>query len=144
MARRNVTPGGWAVRCGAAAAVLAVATGCGSAPAADGVVTVEQLREPQPFYEGPYLGSRVVVTGRVAERPAPDQLALSGMGGTLTVLATGPVTVQPGQVVRVTGTVGQLHTLVPAEQAPYIQSSLYDEASTDPYLFDATVESATG
>jgi hypothetical protein len=43
-------------------------------------------------------------------------------------------------MVRVTGTVGQLHTAVPSEWEPYFQEELYARHNTESYLYHATVE----
>jgi hypothetical protein len=118
------------------------AAGGGTAPS--GELTVDELREPQFFYQGDRLGQRVTVHGEVADVAGPGVLDLAGMGGTLTVMTRGPVTAASGATVTVTGTVGQLHTTQPSDRVPYIQNDLYAKATTETYLFDATIEQGGG
>jgi hypothetical protein len=125
--------------------VAPMATACGSDDTAgpDRGVTVSDLQKEEYFFEGDYLGRTVTVTARVAEVPEPDSFELSGgdFGDATLLVSTGdPVEVTKGEVVRVTGTVGQFHESFPVQGVPYIQESLYSKHATESYLYDASVE----
>jgi hypothetical protein len=80
------------------------------------------------------------VTSTVVDVPASRTVELAASGyPPLTVLARGPVTARPGDTVRVTGTVGQRQAVFSEDKVPYVQDSLYREATTETYLYDATV-----
>lgn len=103
---------------------------------------MSDLQEPAYFYEGEHLGQIVTVTAAVAVVRDPRTFELSGgdpRDVTTTVLTREPVMLSPGQLVQVTGRMGQLHTSAPSERVPYIQDSLYSTAHTEAYLYDATV-----
>lgn len=123
--------------------VAPLATACGDTAGPEGGVTISDLQQDQDFYQGEYLGRTVTVSAAVSEVRGPRSLELSGGDfgdDTLLVVAAQPVKVAQGQVVRVTGTVGQLHSSVPSEKIPYVQKDLYASYKTEAYLYDATVE----
>jgi hypothetical protein len=109
-------------------------------------LSLRELQQSQPFYQGEYLGRRVAVTGKVAEMHEPRWLEVSSDTGgeKLTVLTLRPVTGLVGDAVRVTGNVGQLHHVSPSDRVPYLQEDLYSQATTQAYLYDAVVEPMTG
>jgi hypothetical protein len=123
---------------------LVAACGDGTAPAgARRSVTVSDLQQREYFYQGDYLGRTVTVSAKVADVLAPEVLELSGgdfRGKKLLVVTDQPVGVSEDEMVRVTGTVGQLHTAVPSEREPYFQEELYARHNTESYLYHATVE----
>lgn len=125
------------------------ASGCGAGTGTAGgpapSVTVDELQAKQYFYNGEYLGRPVTVSSRVTGTPRPGELRLAGDepdDPPLTVLTAEPVTIRPGTPLRVTGTVGQLHTSFPSDTVPYVQRPLYARYDTEPYLYDATLEPA--
>ncbi len=126
--------------------VVPLVAGCGNAAAPAGEqrsVTVNDLLQGQYFYQGDHLGRTVTVSAKVFDVPAPRVLELSGddfRGKKLLVVTDQPVGVSKDEMVRVTGTVGQLHTAVPSEREPYIQEELYARHNTESYLYHATVE----
>jgi hypothetical protein len=138
------------VRAGIAALLLAVplTAACGDPDTASppGGLTVDGLhRRGTAFYQGEYLGQVVTVSAPVAEVVDAHTVELSGgdpRDVTVTVLTRTPVDVTEGAVVRVTGTVGQLHTVPASDRVPYVQRPLYAPYETEPYLYDATVEDA--
>jgi hypothetical protein len=106
-------------------------------------VTVSDLLHKEYFYQGDYLGRTVTVSAKVSDVLAPQVFELSDgdfRGKKLLVVTDQPVGVSDDEVVRVTGTVGQLHTAVPSEREPYIQEELYARHNTESYLYHATVE----
>ncbi|MFL6148071.1 MAG: hypothetical protein ACJ72I_11355 [Pseudonocardiaceae bacterium] len=123
---------------------LVAACGSGAGPAgAQRGVTVSDLQHKEYFYQGEYLGRPVTVSAKVSDVLAPRMFELSGgdFGDKkLLVVTDRPVTVSEDEVVRVTGTVGQLHTSIPSEREPYIQEQLYARHDTQSYLYHATVE----
>lgn len=128
-----------------AAVLVPLAAACGGSGSAgpEGGVSVADIQHEQYFYEGEYLGRTVTVTAAVSDVRGPRSFELSGGGygeGTLLVVTSEPVEVEKGEVVRVTGTVGQFHISAPSEEVPYIQHDLYSKHETHSYLYDATVE----
>lgn len=106
-------------------------------------VTIGDVQQKQYFYQGEYLGRTVTVSAPVSEIRGPRSFELSNpdsSADTLLVVTTQPVDLAQGQLVRVTGTVGQFHISPPSEEAPYRQMDLYSKAETKAYLYDATVE----
>lgn len=129
------------------ALVVPLAAACGGDTAGpQRGVTVGDLQQKEYFYQGEHLGRTVTVSATVAAVRGPHAFELSGGDpGDDTLLVLPPmagrtVEVAPGQVVRVTGTVGQLHSSSPSEKVPYVQHSLYDKHTTEAYLYDAAVE----
>jgi hypothetical protein len=121
---------------------------CGGAdtgnPSTPPELTLGEVEQEQPFYEGEYLGRTLTV---VAEVRGSRSLELSGAGlnRRLEVLTRQPVSAAKGQTVRVTGTVGQLHVVSPSDRVPYLQEEdLYSQAETQPYLYAASVETLPG
>ncbi|MDN5747340.1 MAG: hypothetical protein L0H64_02245 [Pseudonocardia sp.] len=135
---------------GAAALLVVPLAACGGPDTAGPArgVTVDGLQSRgTAFYQGEYLGRTVTVSAAVAEVTDRGAFELSGgdpRDRTLTVLTREPVDVRPGEVVQVTGTVGQAHTVAPADPVPYVQRPLYAPYETEPFLFDATVEPLPG
>lgn len=126
-----------------AAVALTGACGGGDTAGSERGVSVGDLQAEEFFYEGEYLGRTVTVSAAVAEVAGPRSVELSGgdFGDEqLLVVSNDPVSVAAGQVVRVTGTVGQLHRTTPADRVPYVQDSLYAQGATEAYLYDAIVE----
>lgn len=84
----------------------------------------------------------------MAEVRGPNSLDLSGGVNDdrrLKVLTRQPVSATEGRTVRVTGTVGQLHAVSPSDRVPYLQEEgLSSQAETEPYLYDASVETLPG
>jgi hypothetical protein len=130
-------------------AVVPLAVACGaSAPTAGPQpgVTISDLQQKDYFYQGKFLGQTVTLSSKVADVLGPGVFELSGgnVGAEkLTVVTDQPVQVSKDDVVRVTGTVGQLHLAAPSEGVPYEQRDLYDGHQTKPYLYHATVEPLT-
>jgi hypothetical protein len=121
--------------------VVACGNGANTTRAPRGI-TVSDLQREDYFYQGDYLGQTVIVSAKVSDVLAPRVFELSGgdfLGKKLLVVTDQPVGVSKDKVVRVTGTVGQLHTSVPSEREPYIQEQLYARHNTEPYLYHATV-----
>ncbi|HWR46592.1 MAG TPA: hypothetical protein VN327_03070 [Pseudonocardiaceae bacterium] len=102
--------------------VVPVAAGCGAGGDAGGQrgVTVSDLAQEQYFYQEPYLGRTVTVSAAVSKVLGPRVFTLSGAdsGDDVLVVTGQPVKVAKGQVVRVTGTVGQVHHSAPSEGVP--------------------------
>jgi hypothetical protein len=119
---------------------------CGNPPSTPGpqrAVTVRDLQREEYFYQGDYLGRTVTVSAKISDVLAPGVFELSGgdfRDTKLLVVTDQPAEVSEDEVVRVTGTVGQLHTSVPSEGVPYIQQDPYTRYETKPYLYQATVE----
>ncbi|MGQ0574202.1 MAG: hypothetical protein ACT4RN_08350 [Pseudonocardia sp.] len=132
------------VACAFAAAVFG---GCG-APAdgsagPDRGATVEEIVEPDNFYEGEYLGRQVTVTASVTAVIDPRSIEIGGAEfgeDSLLVMTTEPVAAQVGDVVRASGTVGQFHRLAEDDYAP-VTYDRYEEYETEAYLYGATVAS---
>lgn len=104
-------------------------------------VTVEEIQEPQYFYEGEYLGQEVTVSAAVTQVIGPGSFELAGReygDDSLLVMTSGPVAVSEGQVVSVTGTVGQYHRLAEGDYAPGTYDR-YEKYETEAYLYDATL-----
>jgi hypothetical protein len=128
---------------------LAAACGDGDTAGPERNVSVGDLTQEEAFYEGKYLGRTVTVSAAVYEVRGPLSFELSGGDygdEPVLVLSEQPVSVVAGEVVRVTGTVGQLHESLPSDKLPYVQRGLYPAYDTEAYLFDADVEEvgATG
>lgn len=122
---------------------LSAACGGGETAGSERGVTVDDLQQEEYFYQGEHLGRTVTVSAAVSEVLGPRWFELSGgdFGDDTLLVTTGqPVEVANGEVVRVTGTVGQLHRSVPSERVPYLQMSLYAKYETEAYLYGATVE----
>lgn len=126
--------------------VVPLVAACGAgAPTAgpERGVTVSGLEQREYFYQGDYLGRTVTVSAAVADVLGPRLFELSGgnVGDVkLTVVTDRPIAVSKDAVVRVTGTVGQLHLSAPSDRVPYIQRDLYASQETKAYLYHATVE----
>ncbi|MGB8995382.1 MAG: hypothetical protein WCC65_08745 [Pseudonocardiaceae bacterium] len=126
--------------------VVPLVAGCGSATPAAGPqrgVTVSDLQQREYFYQGDYLGRAVTVSAKVSNVLGSRVFELSGGDfghKKLLVVTDQPVEVTGDELVRVTGTVGQMHTSVPSDRAPYVQRDLYDRYHTESYLYHATVE----
>lgn len=108
--------------------------------------TIEEIQEPQHFYEGEYLGEEVTVSATVTEVLGPRNFELAGREygeDNLLVQTSSPVEVEEGQQVRVTGTVGQFHLL---SEDDYAAGSydLYEKYETKAYVYDAVVEPSSG
>lgn len=106
-------------------------------------VTVEDIQEPQNFYEGEYLGQQVTVSAEVTDVLDAGSFELAGQEygeDSLLVQTAAPTEVLPGQVVRVVGTVGQYHRFAENEGVPPVQYDMYEEYETEAYLYGATVE----
>jgi len=125
----------------------AVLAGCGSADDADGSAgpergaSVEEIVEPDNFYEGEYLGRQVSVSAAVTAVIDARSIELGGAEfgeDSLLVMTTEPVTAKVGEVVRATGTVGQFHRLAENDYAPGTYDR-YEEYETEAYLYAATV-----
>jgi hypothetical protein len=134
----------------AAAACLTVLLGaCGQDQDSAGPereVTAQQIQQPQYFHEGDYLGQRVTVSAEVTEVLGPRNFQLEARGygdESLLVQTAVPTEVQPGQVLQVTGTVGQFH-IVAANEAQYMQNDRYEKYETEAYLYDATADTVAG
>ncbi|RCW46096.1 hypothetical protein DFQ14_102398 [Halopolyspora algeriensis] len=131
---------------GALAVPLAAACSSGDTAGPQRGVTVGDIQHKEYFYQGEHLGRTVTVSAAVAEVRGPHAFELSGGdAGDDTLLVMPPVTghpveVVPGQRVRVTGTVGQLHSSMPSQKVPYVQRGLYSKHTTEAYLYDAAVE----
>ncbi len=109
-------------------------------------MTTQQIRQPQYFHEVDYLGQRVTVSAEVAEVLGPRNFQLEARGygdESLLVQTAVPTEVQPGQVLRVTGSVGQCH-IVADNEAQYMQYDRYEKYETEAYLYDATAEPLAG
>jgi hypothetical protein len=125
--------------------VVPLAAACGASAPTTGPergVTVGDLQHKEYFYQGDFLGQTVTISAKVADVLGPRVFELSGgnVGAQkLTVVTDRPVEVSKNDVVRVTGTVGQLHLSAPSEGVPYIQRELYATPETKPYLYHATV-----
>lgn len=129
----------------AGAAALLILAGCGAQDTAGPEigVTAQDVQEPENFYEGDYLGQRVTVSAAVAEVIDADSIELAAQGygdDSLLVRSTEPVDAAVGDVVRVTGTVGQYQTFLEEEGVPPVQYDMYEEYETEAYLYDAVVE----
>lgn len=106
-------------------------------------VTIEEIQEPQNFYEGEYLGEQVTVSAEVTDVLDPSSFELAGREygeDSLLVQTAAPTEVVQGQVVRVVGTVGQYHRFAEDEGVPPVQYDMYEEYETEAYLYDATAE----
>ncbi|MHA6783713.1 hypothetical protein ACVGOW_22380 [Pseudonocardia saturnea] len=106
-------------------------------------MTVEDIQEPQNFYEGEYLGQQVTVSAEVTDVLDAGSFELAGQEygeDSLLVQTAAPTEVLPGQVVRVVGTVGQYHRFAEDEGVPPVQYDMYEEYETEAYLYGATVE----
>jgi hypothetical protein len=128
------------------AACAALVAGCGTGPPTAGPevgVSVDEVQEDQPYFEGEYLGERVVVSAEVTDVLDPRHLELAGGEygeDSLLVRTAGPVEVRQGEVVRVAGTVGQYQRFLESEGVPPVQYDMYEEYETEAYLYDAEVE----
>ncbi len=130
----------------AAAVLLGGCAGRDSAGPEVGV-TVEDVQEPQPFFEGEYLGRVVTVSAEVTGVLGPRSIELAAREygeDSLLVQAPQPIEARPGQVVRVTGTVGQYHVFLESEGVPPVQGDMFEEYETEAYLYDAAVEPLPG
>jgi len=130
--------------------ILALAVACGddSSAGPEAGVTIEDLEENQYFYEGEYLGQTVTVSAAVSEILTEDRIEVNGGeygDESLLVIMKQPVDVAVGDVIRITGTVGQYHmTMEEAEGVPPVQYDVYEDYESEEYLYDATVEPAGG
>ncbi len=126
------------------ATLVVVAAACGGRDTAGDqrAVTVSDLQQKQYFYQGQYLGRVVTVSAAVSGVSGPRVFTLSGgdSGEETLVVTAQPAGVAMGQLVRVTGTVGQLHRSAPSQGAPYLQADLYPKYETQAYLYAATVQ----
>lgn len=126
--------------------VVPLAAACGGGDDTAGPVSgiaVGDIQHDQYLYQGKYLGRTVTVSGPVSDVRGSSSFELAGGGygkDTMLVMTGQPVAVVRGQLVRVTGTVGQYHHSAPSERVPYIQRDLYTRHETEAYLYDATVE----
>jgi hypothetical protein len=135
-----------AVTVGVAAALCTAVLGaCSSADTAgpESGVTIDDIQEPQNFYEGEYLGKQVTVSAEVTDVLDPTGFEIAGREygeDSLLVQTAAPTEVRQGEVVRVVGTVGQYHRFAEEEGVPPVQYDMYEEYETEAYLYDATVE----
>lgn len=139
--RRSATT--WAVTGTLAVMPLAAACGGGDTAGPERAVSIGDVQQHENFYRGTYLGRTVTVSAMVSELHGARSFELSGgdFGDEKLLVVTDRSTgIEEGQVVRVTGTVGQLHESFPSETHPYVQAGLYAKHSTTAYLYDATVE----
>jgi hypothetical protein len=123
--------------------VLAAACGGDSSAGPEAGVTIAELEENQYFYEGEYLGQTVTVSAAVSEVLAADRIEVNGGAygdESLLVIAQHPLDVAVGDVVRITGTVGQYHVTAEEEGVPPVQYDMYEDYESEEYLHDATVE----
>ncbi len=143
MARRA----GLAAAAALTTALTAVLAGCRAEEQSAGPergVDVEEIQEPQYFYEGEYLGQEVTVSATVTDVIDPGSFELAGESygeDSLLVQTAAPTLVEVGQVVQVTGTVGQFHRLAEDDYAPGTYDR-YEKYETEAYLYDATVQPA--
>lgn len=129
--------------------LLALAVGCGddSSAGPEAGVSIEELEENQYFYEGEYLGQTVTVTAAVSEILTEDRIEVNGGeygDESLLVIAKQPLDVAVGDVVRITGTVGQYHVTIEEEGVPPVPYDVYEDYESEEYLYGATVEPAGG
>jgi hypothetical protein len=127
-----------------AAAVGALVAGCGDDRSAgpERGVTVDEVQENQYFYEGEYLGQVVTVSGAVTKTISNRTFEIDGEDygeDSLLVITAEPVAVAEGDVLRVTGTVGQYHRVMESEEPIYNQSERYEKYETEAVLHDASV-----
>lgn len=129
-----------------AAAVGALVAGCGGDEQSAGPeqgVTVDEVQENQYFYEGEYLGQVVTVSGAVTETISDRTFEIDGEDygeDSLLVITAEPVAVAEGDVLRITGTVGQYHRVMESEEPIYNQSERYEKYETEAVLHDASVQ----
>lgn len=128
-----------------AAALLA---GCGTtaddSAGPERGATVAEIVEPDNFYEGDYLGQRVVVSAAVTDVIDPRTIEIGGAEfgeDSLLVQTATPVQARIGDVVRAVGIVGQFHRLSESDYAPGTYDR-YEEYETEAYLYNATVTPA--
>lgn len=129
-----------------AAPLIGLASGCGEDPTGRGV-TIEELEEPQYFHEGEYLGQTVTITAPVSAVLADDRIEVDGAHNgddSLLVVTENPIDVAVGDLVRITGTVGQYHVTMKAEGVPPVPYDQYEKYETEPFLHDARVEPLPG
>ncbi|MGH8966374.1 MAG: hypothetical protein ACRDXB_13755 [Actinomycetes bacterium] len=129
--------------------LLALAVACGEdvSVGSDAGMTVEEIQEDQYFYEGEYLGQTVTISAAVSQVLAADRIEVNGGSHgdeSLLVIARHPLEVALGDMVRITGTVGQYHVTMEAEGVPPVQYDMYEKYETEAYLSDATVEPIGG
>jgi hypothetical protein len=130
---------------GTAVAVVAL-VGCGDDDRGAGPergVTVDEVQEDQYFYEGEYLGQVVTVSGAVTEVISDRTFEIDGEDygeDSLLVITAEPVTVAVGDVLRITGTVGQYHRVMESETPIYNESERYEKYETEAVLHDASVQ----
>lgn len=125
-----------------ALAAAAMLGGCAAGDGDAGPELIEEIQEPQHFYEGDYLGQEVTVSAVVTEVLGPRNFELAGRDygeDSLLVQTPDPVQVEQGQRVRVTGTVGQFHLLSEDDYAPGSYDR-YEKYETEAYVYDAVVE----
>jgi len=93
--------------------LLASAAACGDDDTSAGPeagVTVDEIQEPQYFHEGEYLGQTVRISAAVSAVPSPRHIEVAGTDygeDSLLVVTQEPVDVKVGDVLRITGIVGQ-------------------------------------
>lgn len=105
-------------------------------------VTVNDIQESQNYFEGDYLGQQVTVRATVTEVLGPRSFELDGAGygdDSLLVQTPESVVVEEGQIVTVSGIVGQFHRLSEDDYAPG-SYDLYEEYETEAYVYGAVVE----
>jgi len=126
--------------------VMPLVAACGGGALTTGPprnITIGDLQHKEYFYQGDYLGRTVTLSATVSDVLAPRVTEVSGgdlRDAKLLVVTDQPVDVSEGQAVRVTGTVGQLHTSFPSDHVPYEQEDLYTRYDTKPYLYHGAVE----
>lgn len=125
-----------------AVSVVGLLTACSGS---DEGVTVNEIQESESYFEGDHLGRQVTVSATVTEVLGPRSFELDGArygDDSLLVQTPEPVVVEEGQVLRVSGTVGQFHRLSENDYAPG-SYDLYEDYETEPYLYEAAVETPT-
>jgi hypothetical protein len=120
--------------------------GCGDSDSSAGPergVTVEEVEEDQYFHEGEYLGQTVTVSAAVSEVLAENRIEVNGTDhgdDSLLVIAGEPLDVAVGDIVRITGTVGQYHVTMEEEGVPPVPYDQYEKYETEAFLYDAKIE----
>ncbi|MHA6626794.1 hypothetical protein ACU61A_15275 [Pseudonocardia sichuanensis] len=129
-----------------ASTLLASAVACGDEDTSAGPetgVSVEDIQERQYFHEGEYLGQTVTISAAVTAVLSPRHLEVAGTDygeDSLLVVTEQPVEVAVGDVLRVTGTVGQYHVTMEEEGVPPVPYDQYEKYETEAFLHHAAVE----
>jgi hypothetical protein len=129
-----------------AVAVFALIAGCGDDDRSAGPergITVDEVQEDQYFYEGEYLGQVVTISGAVTAVIGERTFEIDGEDygeDSLLVITAEPGAVAVGDVLRITGTVGQYHRVMESEQPIHNQSELYEKYETEAVLHNASVQ----